>query len=1078
MKTLREIDPIAANEWYYPLNGDMTPDNIAGKSAKRAYFQCPKNPKHIFNRRIYLTTDEKGNHKACPFCKGKEVFSGENDFLTFCPEAKELWDYEKNTVDPTKLSPNSKKYAYFKCMHGHSFRIQVYMFKRYPFCRICNKYQNSLLAANPSVVDIWDYKKNGHDRPEYHWKTDPDLVWWKCKKCGYGWQAKISTKYANKSLCPVCEVGKRFKKNVNDLFTKFPDIILDWNYLKNKDLGPDDVTLWSPKKVWWKCHICGYEWKSAINVHILVKNDIISFRKCPVCIGRVALAGKNDLATTHPSLAKEYVPELNTIPLVKIRPGSGLNITWRCNKCHQLFTTSPDSRTRKSSGGGCPYCSSRYPIPNATDFATQYPHIASEWDYNKNPGRPEDYMSGSKYNASWQCRENPMHKWKALINDRKPGFKRCPYCNNSKTILDLTKAKPKLIKYWDYEKNTLGPEKYTEFSNQMVYWKCKKGHSFQNKICNYLEHDFECHICMKIITPENYDEFEILYPDLIRELDISRNSIKPNQINCNSKELIWWICPDRQHSYQMNVFSRTMLGKSCPICRSENTHTEDSRLLSRYPEIERIWDYENNDGLIPENILCSTRATFNYKCHSGHKWNESLPTLIQNNFACAYCSGRRLLPGYNSVSDVYPHLVDEWNTKNLYNHDILLYTSKVTISWNCHVCGQSYYSGLDEKINGTSTCPYCNGEKGIPGKTSIKDLYPEICKEYDLDNPISLDEIGPLSILRVTWNCTKCDMTWHSIVSDRINGSATCPYCSGEKAIPGRTSFKALYSELMKEFSPANKYNPDELIPTFNVTMQWNCSTCDMQWDASIRDRVNGEAECPYCSGKKAIPGRTSFKALHPELMKEFSPANIHDPDELLPTHTLFYMKWYCSACNMEWEASIRDRVNGDVECTYCSRKKAIPGKTSFKALYPDLIEEFSSINDYNPDDLLPTYTLPMKWNCSQCSMEWEASIRDRVNDEAECPYCSGKKAIPGKTSLKALYPELMSEWKYISNLLIANPDHVLPSSTKEVWWECLRCNKSYSIKIKDKVNLQKKNKEPCPFCKGYRRIKRRYFKN
>jgi len=185
---------------------------------------------------------------------------------------------------------------------------------------------------------------------------------------------------------------------------------------------------------------------------------------------------------------------------------------------------------------------------------------------------------------------------------------------------------------------------------------------------------------------------------------------------------------------------------------------------------------------------------------------------------------------------------------------------------------------------------------------------------------------------------------------------------------------------------------------------------------------------------------------------------------------------WNCSSCGMEWEASIRDWVNGKPECPYCSGRKAIPGRTSFKALYHEMINEYSPTNEYNPDELVPSYTLQMKWNCSTCSMEWEASIRDRVNGDAECPYCSGRKAIPGKNSIKALYPELMNEWKYISNLLLTNPDYVLPSSTKEVWWECPHCNKSYSVKIKDKVNMYRRNKKSCPFCKGYRKAKRRFM--
>ena len=152
-------------------------------------------------------------------------------------------------------------------------------------------------------------------------------MWWKCKKCNYEWPAKISTKRRNKSLCPVCEVGIRFKRNVNDLLTKCPDAVLDWDFHKNKYIRPDDITLTSREKVWRKCHICGYEWKSAINVHVLVDNIIISLRKCKSCSGRVVNVGKTDLATTHPKFAQEYVPELNTIPLIMLKANSTHDIT-------------------------------------------------------------------------------------------------------------------------------------------------------------------------------------------------------------------------------------------------------------------------------------------------------------------------------------------------------------------------------------------------------------------------------------------------------------------------------------------------------------------------------------------------------------------------------------------------------------------------------------------------------------------------------------------------------------------------------------------------------------------------------
>ena len=52
MKTLRDINPGAAEMWAYDLNGDMTPDNVSGSSEKTAYFRCLNNPKHLFDRKI------------------------------------------------------------------------------------------------------------------------------------------------------------------------------------------------------------------------------------------------------------------------------------------------------------------------------------------------------------------------------------------------------------------------------------------------------------------------------------------------------------------------------------------------------------------------------------------------------------------------------------------------------------------------------------------------------------------------------------------------------------------------------------------------------------------------------------------------------------------------------------------------------------------------------------------------------------------------------------------------------------------------------------------------------------------
>lgn len=62
----------------------------------------------------------------------------------------------------------------------------------------------------------------------------------------------------------------------NTLGTR-PDLICEWDFEKNSELSPFNLSLGCNKRAWWKCSVCGHEW-----------NSIISSRGrqgtgCPVC---------------------------------------------------------------------------------------------------------------------------------------------------------------------------------------------------------------------------------------------------------------------------------------------------------------------------------------------------------------------------------------------------------------------------------------------------------------------------------------------------------------------------------------------------------------------------------------------------------------------------------------------------------------------------------------------------------------------------------------------------------------------------------------------------------------------------
>ncbi|MBQ7093958.1 MAG: zinc-ribbon domain-containing protein, partial [Clostridia bacterium] len=142
---------------------------------------------------------------------------------------------------------------------------------------------------------------------------------------------------------------KRYKSILNktgSLAQNFPDLLSEWDYKKN-DVLPQDITAGSGKKIWWKCKVCGHEWKTSVS-HRTSRHG-----GCPCCSNKVTIRGKNDIATTHPELLNEWNFEKNSITPYEIVAGSGKKVWWKCKSCGYEWFSSMYTR---SNGCGCPNC--------------------------------------------------------------------------------------------------------------------------------------------------------------------------------------------------------------------------------------------------------------------------------------------------------------------------------------------------------------------------------------------------------------------------------------------------------------------------------------------------------------------------------------------------------------------------------------------------------------------------------------------------------------------------------------------------------------------------------------------------
>ena len=142
-------------------------------------------------------------------------------------------------------------------------------------------------------------------------------VWWRCIQ-GHEWIAKIADRYYG-SQCPYCE-GHMLYKGFNDLASNYPELAKEWSE-KNAPKRADEVFPKSRENVWWKCRVCGYEWRAVIDSRVKGSS-------CPVCSDRVVVAGVNDLATTDPELISEWDYDRNTMISPEQVHRNSLRIVW------------------------------------------------------------------------------------------------------------------------------------------------------------------------------------------------------------------------------------------------------------------------------------------------------------------------------------------------------------------------------------------------------------------------------------------------------------------------------------------------------------------------------------------------------------------------------------------------------------------------------------------------------------------------------------------------------------------------------------------------------------------------------
>ncbi len=247
-----------------------------------------------------------------------------------------------------------------------------------------------------------------------------------------------------------------------------------WHPSKNGALKAEKLSPSSSLNAWWLCEL-GHEWQARISSRA-------KGARCPICINQRVLAGFNDLATTNPEHARDWVYEKNlpTTPEM-IVAGSNRKFFWRCSLGHEYEMSAWDKVGRNR---GCKFCQGREVLAGFNDFKSLHPDLAEKWDISKNhPLTPEQIQPMSDKKVWFRCSSG--HSWQTQVKNVTKGHG-CPACAGNVIVPgvnDLATTSPHLAAEWS-SRNTLLPSQVAAVSGAKAWWVCNQGHEWEARVAN------------------------------------------------------------------------------------------------------------------------------------------------------------------------------------------------------------------------------------------------------------------------------------------------------------------------------------------------------------------------------------------------------------------------------------------------------------------------------------------------------------------------------------------------------------------------------------------------------------------
>lgn len=312
-----------------------------------------------------------------------------------------------------------------------------------------------------------------------------------------------------------------------------------------------------------------------------------------------------------------------------------------------------------------------------------------------------------------------------------------------------------------------------------------------------------------------------------------------------STKVVWWLgaCG---HEWDW-MYARRIKGfGDCPYCNTTKLLKGFNDLETLHPEIAKEWS--PNNKLKANEVLAKSSRDSLWLAECGHEWLASMSERFRGR-NCPYCSGKRVLIGFNDLPTTNPELIEEWDyDKNTLNPTEVTSGSDKRAFWLCGF-GHSYDMMIYKRKVGQG-CSYCSSKR-INKDNSLKSKFPKVAEMWvSSDDPkLSPDTVTWGSSKMVTWFNKKCGHSYKRSVKMMAKGS-NCPFCttSNTKLLKGFNDLETKFPEIIKEWHPTKngKLTPSDFVAGSKKSVWWQCKK-GHEFYVAIDSRTRTNTGCKSC---------------------------------------------------------------------------------------------------------------------------------------------------------------------------------------------------------------------------------------